>query len=95
MKTAEPRAIHLKDYAPPPYRIPEIVLDFVLDGKATRVTATMQVERSGPSPEALVLDGNRMKLVSVAVDGIPLDSSAYVADADMLTIFAPPERFRL
>src|SRR5579871_1268105 len=95
MKTAEPRAIHLKDYAPPPYRIPHVVLNFVLDGKATRVKATMQVERNAASPEALVLDGNRQKLISVALDGKPLDNSAYVADADMLTIFAPPERFTL
>ena len=95
MKTAEPRAIHLKDYAPPPYRIPHVVLNFVLDGKATRVKATMQVERRAASPEALVLDGNRLKLISVAMDGKPLDDSAYVADADMLTIFAPPERFTL
>ena len=41
MKTAEPRAIHLRDYAPPPYSIPELRLDFLLDGKATRVKAVM------------------------------------------------------
>jgi aminopeptidase N len=95
MKTAEPRAIHLKDYAPSPYRIPRIDLDFVLDGKVTRVKATMEVERRAASPEALVLDGNRLKLVSVAMDGKPLDASAYAADSDMLTIFAPPEHFTL
>jgi len=95
MKTAEPRAIHLKDYAPPPYRIAHIVLDFALDGKATRVKAVMQVERHAISPEPLVLEGNRLKLVSVALDGMPLEAPAYAADADMLTIFAPPERFTL
>ena len=95
MKTTEPRAIHLRDYAPPPYRIPEVTLDFVLEGKATRVTATMKVERRAVAPEALVLDGNRLKLVSVAIDGTALGSSAYVADAEKLTIFAPPERFTL
>jgi aminopeptidase N len=95
MKTAEPRAIHLKDYAPPPYHIPELTLDFVLDGKATRVRATMKVERRALAPEPLVLDGNRLKLVSAMIDGKPLEASAYVADADMLTIFAPPERFTL
>ena len=49
MKTAEPRAVYLKDYTPPPYRIPEITLDFQLKGKATRVAATMKVERCAAS----------------------------------------------
>ena len=51
MKTAEPRAVHLKDYAPPPYRISEIALDFRLDGKATLVAATMKVERRATAAE--------------------------------------------
>jgi aminopeptidase N len=95
MKTAEPRATHLKDYAPPPYRIPEIALDFSLDGKATRVKATMKVERRASSQQPLVLDGNRLKLISVAVDGTPLDASAYIADNDSLTLNAPPAQFTL
>jgi aminopeptidase N len=95
MKTAEPRAIHLKDYAPPPYRIPEIALDFRLDGKATLVAATMKVERRAASAEPLVLDGNGLTLVSIAMDGKPLDSSAYAVDMDMLTVHAPPASFTL
>ena len=95
MKTAEPRAIHLKDYAPPPYRIPEIALDFQLDGKATLVAATMKVERRAASAEPLVLDGNGLTLVSIAMDGKPLDSSAYAVDMDMLTVHAPPASFTL
>src|SRR3954466_5293050 len=95
MKTAEPRPIHLRDYAPPPYCIPNIVLDFGLDGQGTRVKATMNVERRAIGPEPLVLDGNGLKLVSVAIDGKTLEASAYVADSDMLTMFAPPGRFTL
>ena len=95
MKTTEPRAIHLKDYAPPPYRIPEIALDFTLDGKSTRVAAVMKVERRAASAEPLVLDGHGLKLVSVAVDGKPLDASAYTADADTLKLNTPPANFTL
>ncbi len=95
MKTAEPRAIHLKDYAPPPYRIPEIALDFRLGGKATLVTSTMKVERGAASAEPLVLDGNDLTLVSIALDGKPLDSSAYAVDTDTLTVHAPPASFTL
>jgi aminopeptidase N len=67
MKTTEPRAVHLKDYAPLPYRIPELSLDFQLDGKATRVSARMKVERRSASVEPLVLNGAGLKLLSVAL----------------------------
>src|SRR5258705_1090854 len=95
MKTAEPRAVHLKDYAPAPYRIPEIALDFRLDGKATLVAATMKVERRAALPEPMVLDGSGLTLVSIAVDGKPLPSSAYTLDTDTLTVRAPPAAFTL
>ncbi|HEX3483426.1 MAG TPA: aminopeptidase N [Micropepsaceae bacterium] len=95
MKTVEPRAIHLKDYAPPPYRIPELALDFSLDGRATRVTATMKVERRASSVGPLVLDGNRLKLVSVAVDGKTLAAPDYDVDAERLTLHRPPANFTL
>jgi len=95
MKTAEPRAIHLKDYAPPPYRIPEIALDFKLDGKATRVTAKMTVERQSASPQPLALDGSGVKLVSVALDGRKLDPSAYTVESGTLTLHNPPSAFQL
>ncbi len=96
MKTTEPRAVHLKDYTPPPYKIPEIALSFVLDPVATRVTATMKVERTKHrTKEPLVLDGHRLKLVSVKVDNGPLSPSAYTADDSKLTLHSPPENFTL
>jgi len=96
MKTAEPRAIHLKDYAPPPYRIPEVALDFVLDPMATRVTATLRVERAtARKRDPLVLDGHRLKLISLKLDGEELPHQAYTADEANLTIHSPPESFTL
>ena len=50
MRTEEPRAIRLKDYRAPDYRISEIALDFALDPEATRVTAAMTVARMAPRP---------------------------------------------
>nr|ACN58920.1 membrane alanine aminopeptidase N [uncultured bacterium BLR7] len=92
MKTTEPRAIHLKDYAPPAYRIVDIALDFVLDPMATRVTATMKVERlTARAHDPLVLDGQRLKLLAVKVEGVPLPHAAYMVDETSLTIKSPPE----
>ncbi|HEY3639190.1 MAG TPA: aminopeptidase N [Rhizomicrobium sp.] len=95
MRTEEPRAISLKDYRAPDYRIREIALDFVLDPDATRVTARMQVERSNNAAGPLVLNGEELKLVSIALDGRVLDPSEYVLGTETLTLPAPPERFQL
>ncbi len=67
MRTEEPRAIRLKDYRAPDYKISEIALDFILEPETTRVTATSKMTRTGAGP--LVLDGEQLKLVSVKVDG--------------------------
>src|SRR5262245_26628192 len=95
MKTTEPRTTHLKDYRPTPYHIPEIRLDFDLDALATRVTATMRVERTAGNAEPLQLDGQRLKLISIKLDGKPLDPPAYSADATSLTVLDPPQSFTL
>ena len=94
MRTEEPRAVNLKDYHAPDYRIESIELDFVLEPGATRVTAISQVTRSGAAVP-LVLDGEALKLVSVAIDGQKLAESAYALGEDKLTINAPPAQFAL
>ena len=95
MKTAEPRAIHLKDYRPPAYRITEVSLDVQLEPEATRVTAVMKVTRATAEPEPLVLDGKSLKLISIKVDGKDVDASALAHDASQLTLHAPPQDFTL
>src|SRR5438105_1050633 len=95
MKTAEPRAIELKDYAAPAYCIPEIALDFRLEPNSTRVTAKMQVQRRAPNPQPLVLNGKRLKLISAAINGKVLEPSAYEVTPEALTIASPPEKFAL
>jgi len=94
MRTEEPRAVNLKDYRAPDYRIQEIELDFVLEPSATKVTAISKVTRSG-NAAPLVLDGEALKLVSVAIDGSKLDANAYALGDDKLTIHAPPAAFTL
>jgi aminopeptidase N len=100
MRTEEPHAVHLKDYRAPDYTVSEIELDFVLDPEATRVTAAMKLARTGAPgrdgiPAPLVLDGEHLKLVSIAVDGRALGAEEYVIGAETLTIAKVPERFTL
>jgi aminopeptidase N len=94
MRTEEPRAIALKDYRPPSYRISDVSLTFVLDPAATRVTSIMTLVRNG-EPQPLVLNGEHVQLVSVALDGRALTGAEYRVDAETLTIDAVPERFTL
>jgi aminopeptidase N len=93
MRTEEPRAINLKDYRTPDYRISEIALDFVLDPDKTRVTATSKVTRQGSGP--LVLNGEHLKLVSVTIDGKALSSAQYKVTDETLTIAEVPAQFTL
>jgi len=90
MRTEEPRAIALKDYRAPDYRISEIALDFVLDPETTRVKSTMKVIRAASAPCPLVLNGEHLKLVSVAIDGKALSASDYAVADETLTIAAMP-----
>ena len=94
MRTEEPRAVNLKDYRAPDYRIASIELDFNLEPVATKVTAISSVTRTGAAVP-LVLDGEDLKLVSVAVDGQKLADTAYALGDDKLTIHTPPASFTL
>ncbi|HEY4986685.1 MAG TPA: aminopeptidase N, partial [Bradyrhizobium sp.] len=94
MRTEEPRAVRLKDYRAPDYRIAEISLDFILEPLATRVTATSKVKRVGGAAP-LVLDGEEMKLISVAIDGRKLQASEYSLSDEALTLHKLPDTFML
>ena len=83
---ASPQTVHLKDYQPPRYRMPRVELVFDLHESATRVTSRFRVEREGKHRQPLVLDGRELRLLSVSVDGQPLDPSAYRQTSDSLTL---------
>ncbi|KAH8067149.1 cytochrome-b5 reductase [Aureococcus anophagefferens] len=77
-----------KDYAALPYDVVSVDLDFDVGAEETLVTSTLALAPAGGGP--LVLDGEDLRLVSVAVDGAPLAPSAYEVGAETLTIAAPP-----
>ena len=95
MRTEEPRAINLKDYRAPDYHIGEIALDFLLDPAATRVTATSKVTRKGAAGAELALDGEELKLISVAIDGRKLGEGQYTLTKETLTLRDLPAAFTL
>jgi aminopeptidase N len=94
MRTENEHIIFLKDYAPSPYRIVSVDLDFAIAAELTRVVAQLTIEpQGGTAPGTpLVLDGDELKLSSIAIDGAPLKLLDYAADEQGLTVFEPPLR---
>ena len=90
-------AVHRDDYRPPAYLVDEIDLDFALDPERTIVTAISRVRRNGRTPAGapLVLDGDGLELIEVAIDGEVVPEGAYRHDAQALTVDRVPERFVL
>jgi len=93
---ATPKPIRLADYTPPAYTIETADLRFDLDPATTRVTATLRVRRHAGAPgDPLVLNGEHLDLISVAIDGDELGPDAYHTDERTLTIPEAPEAFEL
>ncbi|HEY9218404.1 MAG TPA: aminopeptidase N, partial [Phenylobacterium sp.] len=95
MRTETPQPIRLTDYRPPAYLIDEVQLHFDLAPNTTRVKARLAVRRNGDHAEPLVLNGERLKPVSVAVDGRTLSEAERTIDAEFLTIPNVPAAFTL
>jgi len=95
MRTDTPQPIRLTDYSPFPFAIETTRLVFDLHPSATRVRAELAVRRIGAAGEALTLNGERLKLLSVAIDGQALSANQYVADAEHLTVHEVPDQFVL
>jgi aminopeptidase N len=97
MRTEEPKTIFLKDYRPPSHLIDRVRLEVTLHPEATRVKAALDIRANpaaGPAGD-LVLDGDELKLLSVALGGKPLAAGAYEASESRLLIKRPPPRFTL
>src|SRR5688572_25748082 len=97
MRDAAPQPINLKDYTPPAFLVSHVELDVdIVEGCAT-VRATLKVARNPARPAGapLVLDGENLELLSVAIDGRMLAAGDYRVDAASLTIGQVPDDFAL
>ncbi len=95
MKDPAPQPIHRKDYQPPAFVIDTVELHFDLQESFTTVRATMTVRRNGSHRNELVLLGERLELISVAVDGITRDASSYSVTPESLSLREVPDAFEL
>jgi aminopeptidase N len=95
MRTDTPPPILLSDYRPPAFLIEDALLTFDLRPDATRVKAKLSVTRNGDPSAPLRFNGERLALISVAIDGRTLDASQFTLDTEFLTIPDAPDAFVL
>ncbi|MEZ4278220.1 MAG: aminopeptidase N [Myxococcota bacterium] len=97
MGEAKPKSILRSAYRPSDYVIDSVDLAFELGESETFVTARLEVRRRGEAgaPPPLVLDGEDLELLEIAIDGRPLAAGEYQVEAAELSIFRPPARFVL
>jgi len=98
MREPAPGTIYLKDYAPPAFLISTIDLDVDIGEDHALVRATLALARNPKSIDAqapLVLDGEEIELVSVALDGRALAPGDYKLGEESLCIDQVPKRFTL
>ena len=93
LRTDTPVSVKLEDYTPYPFEIDRVALDFSLDPKATRVKAKMNVRRTGDG--GFVLDGVKLKLNAIKLDGKTLKPDDYTLADETLTIAKVPDTFTL
>ncbi|MFG1350391.1 aminopeptidase N [Xanthobacter autotrophicus] len=92
MRDAEPKAIHLSDYRPPDWLVDKVELDFALHPSQSRVTSRLALRRNpeGTAGAPVVLEGDGLTLVRLAIDGKPLAGPSFEASPGRLTLAHPP-----
>ncbi len=90
---ATPTPTRRADYRPPAFLVDAVDLRFELDPAATLVHAMLTLRRNpaAGADEALWLDGEALELVSIALDGTPLDRARYALQPHGLRIDAMPD----
>ncbi len=95
-QTAEPKAIYLKEYSRPDYWIPQTNLLFRIFKDRTVVESRLQVKAAEPAANRpLILNGEKLKLLEIKIDGQVLTPADYEVTETNLTIFTVPVEFVL
>lgn len=98
VQVKEPTPVFRKDYRQPDYWIDEVHLSFDLGAETTRVKARLEVRRNqsvNDGHAALVLVGEDLTTLRVALDGRVLATDEYTVSEGSLTIPGVPDHFEL
>src|SRR3989338_702806 len=90
------KPVYRSDYRAPDFLIPSIQLSFDIFEDRTRVYSRLQVKRHSQTRNApLSLNGENLKLISIQLNGVMLDSSGYFLTEKTLMIPQVPDEFIL
>ena len=95
MNDVSPQTVYLKDYQPVPYLIDEVYLDVSLEPGATLIKARLSLKPNPASNQhhaPLVLDGEKLELLAINLDGTQLDASYFGVSATHLTVPRVPQK---
>src|SRR5690554_4082432 len=95
MRTNNSYIISRDDYRPYPYAVSQVRLSFDLDHETTRVHAEMDIVRTSSELEPLVLNGQELTLIDIALDGQTLRADQYDVENDVLTLHPGTDSFTL
>jgi len=87
--------IYLKDYKAPDFLISSVKLHANLGESESLITATLSVKRNETGTKPLVLQGEKMQLQSVSVNGVALHEGQFSVTPETLTIHDVPNDFVL
>ncbi|HEY8278312.1 MAG TPA: aminopeptidase N, partial [Bdellovibrionota bacterium] len=91
MKNPSPQTIRLQDYQPPAYLVSTVDLAFDLGDEFTDVTTKTLLKKNAAGPnEPIRLDGEKLELRSVKLNGKILSAADYSVTDTQLTILHPP-----
>src|SRR5690554_4811827 len=88
---------YLADYRASDFFIDKTQLTFSLHDAYTDVSSILSIVRNpeAQSDAPLILDGEQLELLAIAIDGEPLEVSSYEVGAKSLTIHQVPRQFSL
>jgi aminopeptidase N len=93
-----PQPIYRHDYRQPDYWIDKVELAIDLHDDVTTVRSILQIRRNKDTAsdgQPLVLNGEKLTLKEIALNGQYLPESAYQVDSEALIIFTVPDHFEL
>ena len=92
MREGAPKTIYRKDYVTPDFLIDSVDLAFDIFEGRTRVSSKLDIRRNGANQAPLVLDGESLEIVSLAINGRTLSADEYRYTNGKLTIEDAPEQ---
>ncbi len=95
MRTETPPQVRLADYKPFPFRINSVSMQFTLEPGATTVVTRLNVTRTGEADAPLRLDGEKVTLKRVVLNGRELANEEFTVDAEGMAVPRPGDQFDL